>query len=167
MLLVALALVTALAFVRSEDETARPAEARPAPGGRPVPRTVSVPAPPAFDPGRLDRLAQRTRSEQAPVDLFAAEVPAPPPGAASAQSLQPPAPPPPPQAPELPFRYLGTQEAGGVQTLFLEQRQETHIVKVGDTVGNAWRLDGLNARTAVFTYVPLGQQRTLALGGPG
>ena len=73
----------------------------------------------------------------------------------------------PPEAPTLPFRYLGSQEVNGKRQVFLEQQQQTHIVTVGDTVGNAWRLDSVSDQAAIFTYMPLGQQRRLSVGGPG
>jgi len=130
----------------------------------PADRRAAQPSPPAFDATRLDRIAQRTRSEQEPKDPFSVDEPEP---AVLPVKLQPAPPPSPPQAPELPFRYLGSQEAGGARTLFLEQQLETHIVKVGDIIANAWRLDEVNQGAAVFTYVPLGQRRTLSLRGPG
>lgn len=118
--------------------------------------------PPAFDASRLDRLAQRIRSEQEAKDPFAVDEPVP---AGKPEPAAPP--PPPPQAPELPFRFLGSQEAAGKQTIFLEQQQETLIVSVGETIQGAWRLDAVNPRAALFTYLPLGQQKALPLGGPG
>lgn len=165
-LLLVLAATVALVMF-DQDKPARStdvAEPRQPVRAAPADRRAAQPAPPAFDATRLDRIAERTRSEQEPKDPFGVDEPAP---AAMPLKVQPAPPPPPPQAPEIPFRYLGSQEAGGARTLFLEQQQETHIVKVGDIIANAWRLDEVNQHSAVFTYVPLGQRRTLSLGGPG
>jgi hypothetical protein len=162
------ALAAIVAFASLPEEAPQPAaDAASAASARQAGRSARPAPPPAmpgFDIGRLDRLGRRTRSAQAPADLFALDAPA---VAAAAQQAAASPPPPPPQAPELPFRYLGSQEAGGSRQLFFERQQETYIVQVGDTIGNAWRLDSADGRVAVFTYVPLGQQKTLALGGPG
>jgi len=166
MLLLVLAATGAFAMF-DENEPAKKLASVEAPrsGARPAAsaQRAHEPAPRVFDVSRLDRIAQRTRSEQEAKDPFGVDEPAP----AAKSEPAPPPPPSPPQAPELPFRFLGSQETGGRQTIFLEQQQETHIVSIGETIAGAWRLDALDSRTAVFTYLPLGQQKSLPLGGPG
>jgi hypothetical protein len=164
-ILLAAAPLVAVAALRSngpEDETTtrrEPAPTRAASGASRSGETAT----PSLDPRRLQNLPRRHASEQPPVDPFAVALPPPPP-APPAALMAPPPPPPPPQAPPLPFRYIGRQEANGVVMVFLEQQNETHIVKLGETVADGWRLDALDERSATFTYLPLGQQRRLDIG---
>ena len=67
----------------------------------------------------------------------------------------------------MPFRFIGRQDADGVPLIFLEQQQQTHILSIGETVADGWRLDAADVQELVFTYVPLGQQRRLDIGSPG
>lgn len=120
-------------------------------------------ATPGLDLRRLHNLPRRHMSEQPPLDPFAVEAPKSPQAPPAAVEAAPP-PPPPPQAPPLPFRFIGRQDANGVVHVFLEQQNEAHIVKLGDTVADGWRLDAVDERALTFTYLPLGQQRRLDIG---
>lgn len=71
-------------------------------------------------------------------------------------------PPPPPQAPALPFRYLGRWQEDGVDIVFLEERERTHLARRGDRLGH-WRVDTIGEQAITLTYLPLEQQRTLRL----
>lgn len=170
MLFAAAAVVGVLALLSDEPveddgilNTARVSEAA-APKRAPSSDKASVPQ---LQLARLDRLAQRTVSAQEPSDPFALPAAAPTIAEKQASPVASSPPPAPPEAPTLPFRYLGSQETNGKRQVFLEQQQQTHIVTVGDTVGNAWRLDSVSDQAAIFTYMPLGQQRRLSVGGPG
>lgn len=78
----------------------------------------------------------------------------------------PPSPPPAPQAPPLPFAYLGKLVEGGRVAVFLTQGDRNHVVRAGDTLEGAWRVDDISEHTLSLTYLPLGQQRSLAVGTP-
>lgn len=72
---------------------------------------------------------------------------------------------PPPAAPALPFRVLGYYEENGESSVFLEDRGESLVVKVGDTLRNdTYRVDSITEDQLQLTYLPLGQQQTLLLG---
>jgi hypothetical protein len=134
-----------------------------------APRAGSTEEPlPRLEIGRLEKLARRHASEQAPIDPFAAKVPEPSRQAhAAAPAAAPPPPPPPPQAPPVPFRFIGRQEASGVQVVFLEQQDQVHIVRIGEEVAEGWRLDAADDQTLTFTFLPLGQRRQLPIGSAG
>lgn len=74
-------------------------------------------------------------------------------------------PPPRPTAPVLPFRVFGYYEEKGLSSVFLEDRGESLVVKVGDTLRNdTYRVDSISNGQLRLTYLPLGQQQTLWLG---
>jgi hypothetical protein len=79
----------------------------------------------------------------------------------------PPPPPPKPVAPPLPYAFSGSmRDAGGAGdvVLFIKAGNRNFIVRKGDTVGSAYRLDDITDKQAVFTYLPLQQQQSLAIG---
>lgn len=161
--------LAAAAALRANDADRAPGEdaiaaRRPLTAGSAERSATRDPALPRLELDRLQTLARRHVSVQEPVDPFAAERPA---ASTTDRAAAAPAPAPAPQAPPLPFRFIGRQEADGVPLIFLEQQQQTHIVRIGETVTDGWRLDAADVRELVFTYVPLGQQRTLATGSPG
>lgn len=166
LLLLALPLAAFAAWEANEADKRESGKARlpaaAAPAGRA--NAEQQPALPRIDLGRLEKLARRHASEQPPADPFAAHglVRAP----KQVAEAAPPPPPSPPQAPPLPFRYIGRQDADGVQVIFLEQQEQVHIVRIGEQVAGGWRLDGASDEALTFTYLPLGQQRRLPLGGP-
>lgn len=105
------------------------------------------------------------------VDLFAASEVAPPAPAQPAvaeqlkpQKLEPPPPPPPPTAPPLPLRYLGRMIDGQVAQLFVSLNGDSMALKPGDIVAGNYRLESINDRNAVFTYIPLNQTQNLVFG---
>jgi hypothetical protein len=160
----------ALVVLAPEEEEATPRKGDPretAPQSRRADARGDTPALSVFDVARLDRIGLRTRSEQEPKDPFVTEEVMAEARPGGVQRTEPPPPPPPPQAPDLPFRYIGGQEAGGARVLFFAQQQETHIVKVGDVIAGTWRLDEVSQNAATFTYVPLGERKSISLGGPG
>ncbi len=109
----------------------------------------------------LEKL-QRTRAEaDTPTveDVFQAKswyVPPPPPK---------PVPPPPPAPPPLPFIYMGKLLEEDKLTIFLSKQDRSFAIKAGETLEGAYRVDSVNARQVIFTYLPLNMQQTLILGG--
>lgn len=173
-LLAAMPLVAAAALHTNGGDEAPPrdrdARARPQSAANTVnaagrsPERVDLPK---VDMDRLQSLSRRHVSVQPPVDLFAAPRPMATDSEQAAAKAAPPPPAPPPQAPALPFRFIGRQDGDGAPLIFLEQQQQTHIVRIGETVADGWRLDRAEDQALVFTYVPLGQQRLLATGSAG
>lgn len=115
----------------------------------------ATPATAAADPAG-HRPGPEARFPLRGADLFAATSFRPPP----APVIVPP--PPPPQAPALPFRYLGRWQEDGVDIVFLEERERTHLARRGDRLGQ-WRVDAIGEQAITLTYLPLEQQRTLRL----
>ncbi|MPZ43700.1 MAG: hypothetical protein GEV05_09905 [Betaproteobacteria bacterium] len=171
-LFAALPLAAAAALRANNDDEAasreRSADARPRDAvSAATAATREREALPHVDMERLQALPRRHVSEQPFVDPFFAGPAAAPDSAQTAETAAPPPPPPPPEAPALPFRFIGRQDADGVPLIFLEQQEQIHIVRIGETVADAWRLDKADDQALVFTYVPLGQQRKLATGSSG
>lgn len=77
----------------------------------------------------------------------------------------PPAPPaPPPTAPPLPFTFLGKKLEDGKWQVFLGQHDKTHIAREGDSINGLYRVDSIRPPVMTFTYLPLQQPQTLAVG---
>lgn len=76
----------------------------------------------------------------------------------------PPLPPPPPTAPPLPFKYIGTWQADGEPTYYLQQGRQLIGAKPGQTLENVWRLNKAQGNGLEFDYLPLGQTRALRMG---
>jgi hypothetical protein len=170
-LLAALPLAAAAALRASNDDKAEPRERNADARLRHTVSAAATAAPerealPHVDLQRLEALPRRYVSEQPFVDPFSAG-PAATQDSAQAQERRAPPPPPPPEAPPLPFRFIGRQDADGVALIFLEQQEQIHIVRIGETIADGWRLDKADDQALVFTYVPLGQQRRLATGSTG
>ncbi len=73
-------------------------------------------------------------------------------------------PPPPPQAPPLPISFVGWQTQGGKVEAFLAQGDKVHIVRAGSLIeGGGYRVDSIDAKAVVFTYLPLQQTQKLAI----
>jgi hypothetical protein len=121
-------------------------------------------------PAFADVLAIRPRTpadaEQDPdADLFAATrwtpaeaTPAASAPVAEAAQQAPVAPPP------LPFRVLGSYVQGGQVVVFLQQNDTNLVVRVGDTIGETYKVDSLDGSTLKLRYLPLDQVQTLELG---
>jgi hypothetical protein len=69
-----------------------------------------------------------------------------------------------PRPPPLPFKYSGRMIEDGRTTVFLAQQDRNRPVKSGDLLDNTWRVDAIDATTMTFTYLPLNESQTLALG---
>ncbi|NHZ99840.1 hypothetical protein [Massilia sp. CCM 8734] len=68
------------------------------------------------------------------------------------------------QLPPLPFRVLGTHEQAGKTVVFLQQNEFNHVVRVGDTIGDTYKVESLEGSTLTLRYLPMNQTQTLDLG---
>jgi Tfp pilus assembly protein PilP len=144
--------------------------AEPAPRRVVVAATADVQARRAPAPAFADVLTIRPRTpadgQQDPeAGLFAAtrwtpaEAEAAPASAAAAETAQQA-----PVAPPLPFRVLGSYVQGGQVVVFLQQNDMNLVVRVGDTIGETYKVDSLDSSTLKLRYLPLDQVQTLELG---
>jgi hypothetical protein len=150
----ALALV-AVRWAESDDDTEIKAPRPPGTAAEPAPE-----APPHLALDRMNRLAHAAPAR----DPFAPRS-----WQAMAQedarrNAPPPAPPPPPQAPPLPFTYFGKAVEDGRVTAFLARGENTYVAREGITLDGAYRVDRVDERVIVFTYLPLGMRQELSLG---
>jgi hypothetical protein len=87
----------------------------------------------------------------------------------SARSWNPPPPPPAqepaaPVAPPLPYAFLGKKLEAGSWEIYLNKGEQTVIVREGEIVDGAWRVDKIAPPSMALTYLPLGQVQTLPIG---
>ena len=108
----------------------------------------------------LARLARAPLDASAAAAIASAWEPPPPPPPPKAA---PPAPPP-PRAPALPFRVIGRLIDGGNTQVFLQSGQATLVARRGDLIERNYRVDEVNDKQVVFTYLPLNQKQQLAIG---
>lgn len=64
----------------------------------------------------------------------------------------------------LPFQVLGHFVEDGKTAWFLQLDEQNIVARVGDKVGDSYRLDAADDGALTFTYLPLNQQHTLATG---
>lgn len=110
----------------------------------------------------LERLARRAQrgAERDPFSALAAEE--------VRRNAPPPPPPPPPQAPPLPFTYLGKVIDAGGATVFLTNGDRNWVVRSGETIDGAYRVEAIGDRTMTLTYLALGLRQELEIGAaPG
>ncbi|MFM9913800.1 MAG: hypothetical protein ACKVN9_09735 [Methylophilaceae bacterium] len=82
------------------------------------------------------------------------------------KSAEPPPPPPKPEAPLVPFNYIGRMEGMPQGTLLMfSSNNKMYTVAASESLDKVWRLDGEDANTIRFTYLPLGLPQTLAKAG--
>lgn len=107
----------------------------------------------ATTPG--EKQSPRLIPAQAEADLFASQ----------SWYVTPPAPPSPkPVAPPFPYQYAGSMQDGDDRVLFVTMGQRNYLVRKGDLLGGNYRLDEVDNRMAVFTYLPLNEQQRLQTG---
>lgn len=73
-------------------------------------------------------------------------------------------PPPPPQAPPLPLKVLGRYVDDGKEKIFLQYNDQSLVVKVGDSIGDLYRVEDLSGGLLTVRYLPLNQKQTLEVG---
>jgi hypothetical protein len=149
------ATLAAVAWVSNQDEDiAAPVAARDlhGDGGRPAAR----PGKAGKELPELSLAGLDARGlDEMKTDLFASKswyVPPPPP------------PPPKPTAPPLPFTFLGRLIEGDQAAVFVSSGDRNQVLRVGDVVGGAWRVDAIEPTRMKFTYLPLNENQYLALG---
>ena len=149
--------LAAVKWAASDEEIApRPAQS----SGARAPGDAQADSAEAIPRLDLDRL-RRAPHEAPRADPFAqkrwtvAAVPAPRP-----------APPPPraPQAPPLPFTYFGKAVEGGKVTVFLTKGENSYVARPGVTLDGSYRVEHVDERKVIFTYLPLGTRQELVLG---
>ena len=108
----------------------------------------------------LARLTRAPLDASGAAALAAAWEPPPPPPLKAAAAP----PPPPPRAPALPFRVIGRLIDGASTLVFLQSGQTTLVARRGDLIERNYRVDEVNEKQVVFTYLPLNQKQQLAIG---
>ena len=78
-----------------------------------------------------------------------------------------PAPVPAPVAPALPYTFLGKQYLAGQWEVFLNAQGRTMIVRLGDTLDGAWRVQALQPPTLTLVHLPTSEQKSLPIGEGG
>lgn len=71
---------------------------------------------------------------------------------------------PPPQAPPLPFRFLGRYEDAGQSVVFLQYNDQSLVVRLGDTLGEQYKVEQITATSLELRYLPLNQIQNLDMG---
>lgn len=137
-----------------------PAQSEALPAGPGNPPAAERQAPAAATPAAAP-LEPGQSADLPVVDIFAPRDWQPPP---------PPAPPveevaPAPQAPPLPFRLVGRFIEDGQATVFLlAEGQRVFAVRVGDRIGERYRIEKIERGQLVFRYRPMNARQTLAVG---
>jgi hypothetical protein len=70
-----------------------------------------------------------------------------------------------PQAPPLPFAFLGQLVEEGRVTVFLTNGDRNWVVRAGDTIDGAYRVEAIADKTMTLTYLALNTRQELAIGG--
>lgn len=132
----------------------------------------------AGTPQTLERLSERVAHNPfAMLNLKteASAVQAPPPPVLASKVKKPnkapeppaPLPPPPAAAPPLPFTAVGSiagaQVTGDQPVAFIRQHDKLLVIRAGDAIGQAYRVDSITAQKVEFIYLPLMQRQSLAL----
>ncbi|GAA6133189.1 hypothetical protein [Halopseudomonas sabulinigri] len=85
----------------------------------------------------------------------------PPPPPPPPQPVYIPPPPPPPAAPSLPVEYLGQARLGNNRLLYIRYQGNAMKLKVGQKLGEDYRLKLIGEGAATFEYIPLGESQEL------
>lgn len=72
-------------------------------------------------------------------------------------------PPPEPTPPPLQFKYLGKAIEGNRTWVFLTQADENFIAKIGEKIGEQYRLDTISDESVTLTYLPLNAKQVLPI----
>jgi len=59
---------------------------------------------------------------------------------------------------------MGHLSEGADTTVFLTSGERNLVVKPGDVIDNTYKLEEVNDRALVLTYLPLSQRQTLPIG---
>ena len=80
-------------------------------------------------------------------------------------SVESPSEPPAPSAPPLPFKMLGRYLEDDTEIFFLQYKDQSLAVQVGDSIDDLYRVENLADGVLTLRYMPLGEKQTLAVGG--
>lgn len=142
----------AVAWVGGEEEAVDDVVAPVARNAASVPRARA----PEKEPAALDLAALDARGMvDMKADLFAPKswyVPPPPP------------PPPKPVAPALPFTFLGRLVEADGAAVFVASGERNQVIRAGDVIDNTWRVEAIEPARVRFLYLPLNEEKYLALG---
>lgn len=69
-----------------------------------------------------------------------------------------------PQAPPLPFRFLGRYTDAGQSVIFLQYNDQNLVVRLGDTLGEQYKVEKIDETTLSLRYLPLNQLQSLDAG---
>ena len=69
-----------------------------------------------------------------------------------------------PVAPTLPFTFGGRYTEGGNTFVFLNEGTKMHMVREGDAIGSAYRIEKITPAAITLIYLPLGSQQTIVTG---
>jgi hypothetical protein len=115
----------------------------------------------------IDVIAIRPRTEDDAADAKARLFSYPPPAVVSAPISVTPAAPVPvaaPQPPPMPFRVLGRYVEDGEAVIFLQHGEQNVLARVGDLVGEHYKVEEIQQGALILTYVPLGVKQVLDFG---
>ncbi|HAN55168.1 MAG TPA: hypothetical protein DCQ77_02695 [Betaproteobacteria bacterium] len=59
---------------------------------------------------------------------------------------------------------MGQLVEDGTLTVFLSRQDQNYAVKAGDSLDGTYRVDKVENRRLVLTYLPLNMQQSLAIG---
>jgi hypothetical protein len=124
-----------------------------APTAPPEPAVVALIAREALYP-----VSPPVASDAKPRDPFSSRSWAPPP------QVQAPVAPPPPSAPPVPYAVIGKKFEAGQWEVFLARGEQTFLARPGQTLEGTYRVDRIQPPALTLTYLPLGQEQTLAIG---
>jgi hypothetical protein len=71
-----------------------------------------------------------------------------------------------PMPPPLPFKVIGRAQDDAGPIAFLVHGDDNLVVRPGDRIGQAYRLERIDAQALTFTYLPLDSAQTLSMDGP-
>lgn len=123
--------------------------------------------PPTTPPGQAaaapdgDAVAGEDRNDPfAPRQWEAKAEPTPPPPPVVAP---PPPPPEPTGPPPLPYKFMGSLNDGGVQTIYLSQGEQTLLAKPGAVLDGTYKVLSIDSQQIEFEYIPTGEHQRLPL----
>jgi len=94
-----------------------------------------------------------------PRDPFSSRSWAPPPTPAAAPVAAPA-----PTAPPLPYAFIGKKFESGQWEVFLSRGEQSFVARPGQTLEGSYRVERIAPPSLTLTYLPLGQEQTLAIG---
>jgi hypothetical protein len=151
-----LAVLTAGLVLMAPDESPETAAVAP-----PVTRGQQAASGPPLASGSLFKLPERVADEHEVANAFAGHSWYVPPPPAPVVHREPPR----PVAPPLPFAFMGQyEESGGRPVYYLVRGDKVYDVHVGDMIDSTYRIESGDADKLTFTYLPLAERQTLALG---